>query len=202
MKQEDKNFYGVYAEPLQTVLQNMLDELIQELGRIPQEEDGATPAEHLNSRIKSAESMRGKLKKKGLPEMPETALTKLSDTIGIRVVTHFVGDVYAVLEEMKQAKCWKIVKNKDYIAMPKPNGYRSLHVIVRLPFDNAEIPFIRGEIQLRTIAMDCWASLEHQMRYKKNIQDTALIESELLRCAEEMASTDLTLQTIREMIRK
>lgn len=91
---------------------------------------------------------------------------------------------------------------KDYIALPKPNGYRNLHVIVQLPFGNSEIPFIRGEIQLRTIAMDCWASLEHQMRYKKNILDTALIQSELLRCAEEMASTDLTMQAIREMIQK
>ncbi|MCD7810562.1 MAG: hypothetical protein LUG91_01745 [Ruminococcus sp.] len=202
MKQQDKNFYGVYAEPLLTVQQNMLDELIQELGRIPQEEDGATPAEHLISRIKSAESMCEKLRKRGLPETPEAALSELSDTIGIRIVTHFVGDVYAVLEEIKQADCWEVVNVKDYIALPKPNGYRSLHVIVQLPFGNSEIPFIRGEIQLRTIAMDCWASLEHQMRYKKNIQDTALIQSELLRCAEEMASTDLTMQAIREMIQK
>ena len=202
MKQEDMRFYGEYAVPLQNVLQKMLDEMTQELNRIPQEENGATPAEHLISRIKSADSMREKLKKRGLPETPEAAFNELSDTVGIRVVTHFVGDVYAVLDEMKRADCWKVVKIKDYIAAPKPNGYRSLHVIVQIPFESETVSSIRAEIQLRTIAMDCWASLEHRMRYKKDIQNTALIEAELLRCAEEMASTDLTMETIREMIRK
>ena len=97
---------------------------------------------------------------------------------------------------------WRVVTVKDYIANSKPNGYRSLHVILALPFGVGGIEEIRTEIQLRTIAMDCWASLEHQLKYKKNIGNTELIVSELKRCADEMASTDLSMQTIRDLIHK
>ena len=97
---------------------------------------------------------------------------------------------------------WKVVTVKGYIANAKPNGYRSLHVLLNLPFGVGGIDAINVEIQLRTIAMDCWASLEHQLKYKKHIKNTALIVDELKRCADEMASTDLSMQTIRDLIQK
>lgn len=208
MDMEEQAFYGNYFELLQTVERTMLGEIRRLLADIPQEEENATAAEHLSARLKTARSCKEKLKRLGLPETPKAALEHLSDVVGVRVVTHFVGDVYAVLEQMQQSPSFEIVKIKDYIAAPKPNGYRSLHVILYMPFREVkgegqeDLPRIQTEVQLRTIAMDCWASLEHQLRYKKHIQNAALIESELLRCAEEMASTDLSMQTIREMIRR
>lgn len=200
MENKDAIFYAPYTEGLEQIEKTMVQELETELHNIPQEEYTSTPAEYLKSRIKSADSMCEKLRKHGYAETAENALTCMSDAVGVRVITHFVGDVYAVLEQTKKATCWKVVQVKDYIAVPKPNGYRSLHIIVELPFPSPIIPTIRAEIQLRTIAMDCWASLEHQMKYKKHIQNADLIESELYRCANEMASTDLTMQAIREMI--
>ena len=159
-------------------------------------------AEHLKCRIKGAESMKEKLRRKNLPETPENGLKYLSDIVGARVVTHFVGDIYTVLELIEQDTCWKVQTVKDYIAEAKPNGYRSLHVILNVPFHVGGFDSVNVEIQMRTIAMDCWASLEHQLKYKKTIRNTALIVDELKRCADEMASTDLTMQTIRDMIQR
>ena len=96
-----------------------------------------------------------------------------------------------------------LLQEKDYIRAPKPNGYRSYHMILSLPLrflGEEPQPTVWLEVQLRTIAMDCWASLEHQLKYKRDIPDQALIVRELKRCADEIASTDLSLQTIRELI--
>lgn len=146
--------------------------------------------------------MQEKLHKKGFETTADSALANVSDIVGFRLVTHFVGEVYDIVERMKQDGTFRIVKEKDYIANPKPNGYRSYHVILECLFSEAESGTIRVEVQLRTIAMDCWASLEHEMKYKKHIDNVELIERELKRCAGEMASTDLTMQTLRDMIRK
>lgn len=197
----EADYYGPYFEKLVQARDNLLlkiRKLLEELTEDPEH----MPAEHIRSRIKSADSTRDKLRRLGCPTDAESALDTLSDVIGIRIVTHFVGDVYAILEKLKRDSGWEIVTVKDYIASPKPNGYRSLHVILKIPFGDAKRPFIRTEIQLRTIAMDCWASLEHQIKYKKEISDVTLIVAELKRCADEMASTDLSMQTIREMIRE
>ncbi len=188
------DFYSEYRPLLEQVERELLCEITGIVERTRHDEVYAR-AEHIHSRIKSEWSAREKLEKKGYSPNPKNALAHLSDLIGIRVVTHFIGDVYALLEEIQTSKCWRVVKVKDYIANPKPNGYRSLHVIVQMQG-------IHAEIQLRTIAMDCWASLEHRMRYKKDIPNTHLISSELARCAAEMASTDLTMQTILAMIQR
>ena len=197
MKNEYSDFYGIYTELInnsEKEIMKKLHEIINELTNDPEN----NPAEHILSRIKRPDSLCEKLKKDGLPETPETAIKNISDIIGIRIVTHFVGDVYKISRKIEECSYWKIIKKKDYIEAPKPNGYRSLHIII-LPNDSD----IRAEIQLRTIAMDCWASLEHQMKYKKNIgKNTELIVSELKRCADEIASTDLSMQTLREMIEK
>ena len=179
----------------------MLHEIQAILDSISTDSEKA-PAEHLKCRIKGAESLKEKLRKNGLPQTPAAGLQHLSDVVGARVVTHFIGDIYTVLEWIRRSDKWKVKQVKDYIAAPKPNGYRSLHVILTVPFGVGGIDTIDTEIQMRTIAMDCWASLEHQLKYKKNIRSTALIVEELKRCADEMASTDLSMQTIRDLIRR
>lgn len=202
MTDKDIQYYGIYSEALLKTEELILGELNRIISAVT-EENEHSPAEHIRSRIKSAESMREKLQRRGSSEVDaETALRLMSDAVGVRVVTHFVGDVYAVYDRIKQSPCWKVIQSKDYISNPKPNGYRSLHVILEIPIDSPELKSVQAEIQLRTIAMDCWASLEHQMKYKKDIKNAPLIIDELRRCADEMASTDLTMQTIRGMIQQ
>ncbi len=156
---------------------------------------GMDPVEHLLFRIKSEESMREKCRRKNLPETTHSALTLIHDAIGIRVVCPFLDDVYSIRDALLASPGIKPVEEKDYIRHAKPNGYRSLHLILFL-----EEGFY-AELQLRTISMDTWAALEHHLKYKKSLgKDVALIEAELKRCAEELAGTDLSMQTIRDMI--
>ena len=142
---------------------------------------------------------------KGLPETPYSALNVITDAIGIRIVTRFIDDIYAIIHHLKASSDLTVVTEKDYIRNAKPNGYRSYHMILK-----AAVPYedVRGnfpgeyyvEIQLRTIAMDMWASLEHQLKYKQNISNASMITSELKRCADELASCDVSMQTIRTLI--
>jgi len=201
MSNEQELYYGRYSDDIERIMDEVLDELTSILDSISTDPE-QTPFEHLISRVKGVESAKQKLAGKGLEENAESALTNLTDIIGIRVITHFIGDIYDILDRISSDTSWRVEKIKDYIAAPKENGYRSLHVILRVPFIPGEIDDIGVELQLRTIAMDCWAALEHQMRYKKDIKDTALISGELKRCADEMASTDLTMQTIRDVLCK
>ncbi len=161
--------------------------------------------EHLSIRIKSDESMREKCRRKGLPETAESALGVVKDAIGIRIVCSFVEDIFSIVEYIKGFEDCEIVKEKDYIRHAKPNGYRSYHIIlaVKTPYEDVygNIPGIYYvEMQIRTIAMDTWAALEHKMKYKKDIPNQELLVSELKRVADELASCDLSMQTIRDMI--
>ena len=201
MKQDDILFYGIFAPRLEEIQALMLREIQTMLDSISTDPETAV-AEHIKCRVKSSESLKEKLRRTGLPETAESGLRSLSDLVGARVITHFVGDIYTVLDLIEQNQNWRVKQIKDYIANMKPNGYRSLHVILSLPFGVGGIDTIDVEIQLRTIAMDCWASLEHQLKYKKKIRNAALIADELKRCADEMASTDLTMQTIRDLIQR
>lgn len=159
------------------------------------------PIEHYSARIKSAQSMKEKLKRRGLPVTVEAALAEVYDAAGVRVICGFIDDVYTVAENLRNQSDFEIVEEKDYIRHPKPNGYRSYHMIIKVPVHTPnQVWHMYAEIQLRTIAMDCWASLEHQLKYKHEIQNQDMIVAELKRCADEIASTDLTLQTIRELI--
>ena len=201
MKQEDLRFYGEFAPKLEEIEQLLMREIQAMLDSISTDSETA-PAEHIKCRVKGADSLKEKLRRTGLVETPEGGLRGLSDLVGARVVTHFIGDIYTVLELIQHNENWRVKQVKDYIANAKPNGYRSLHIIITLPFGVGGIETIDAEIQLRTIAMDCWASLEHQLKYKKAVRSTALIVEELKRCADEMASTDLSMQTIRDLIKK
>ena len=199
MKQEDLRFYGEFMPKLEETENLLMREIQAMLDSISTDAETAL-AEHIKCRIKGVDSLCEKLRRFELEETAACALRNLSDIVGVRVVTHFVGDIYTVLELIEKNEHWKVVTVKDYIANAKPNGYRSLHVLLSLPFGVSGIDNINVEIQLRTIAMDCWASLEHQLKYKKHIKNTELIVDELKRCADEMASTDLSMQTIRDLI--
>ena len=190
----DNSIYGPYLPELEQVRTRLMDE-IERIRTDLSDRLGMDPVEHCLSRIKTEESMREKCRRKGLPETVDSALFRIHDAIGIRVVAAFVSDVYRIRDLLSQVNGLRITEEKDYIRHAKPNGYRSLHLI--LLCDEKWY----AEVQLRTISMDTWAALEHHMRYKKKIsRNLPLIEAELKRCADELASTDLSMQTIREMI--
>ena len=190
------SIYGSHLPELECAMQFLVNE-INVLRNKVKEEVGDDPIEHLNYRIKSEQSMREKCRRKGLPETEDTALRIIHDAIGIRVVCAFLNDVYIIREHLVNLSNCKVVEEKDYIKHAKPNGYRSYHLVL-LVDDNIYV-----EIQLRTISQDTWAALEHQIHYKKvKTENDALIISELKRCADELASTDISMQTIRDMIRK
>ncbi|KIR01415.1 GTP pyrophosphokinase [Lachnospiraceae bacterium TWA4] len=188
------SIYGKYRPRLEQVMDYLVDE-ISNLREQIITSTGIDPIEHCLSRIKSEDSMREKCERKGLPVTTESALQKIHDAIGIRVVCAFINDVYLVKNYIAKLEDIKVIEEKDYIKHAKPNGYRSYHMIVQFQDE------IYAEIQLRTISMDTWAALEHHMKYKKNIGgNQELIVSELKRCADELASTDLSMQTIKDMI--
>lgn len=159
---------------------------------------GIEPILYCKSRIKSPESMMRKLERKGISTDGNTALEMTHDAVGVRVVCSFLDDVYKIADWLRTRPEFEIVETKDYIAYPKPNGYRSLHMI--LSFSSFGDRKIKAEIQLRTIAIDFWAALEHQLKYKKNVEHEKTIRSELKRCADEIASVDVSMQTLRELI--
>ena len=140
-----------------------------------------------------------------MPRAPESALKEIRDAIGIRIVCGFIEDIYQTIEVLRQLEGCEIVLEKDYIRAAKPNGYRSYHLIlaVETPYEdchgqNPGRYFV--EIQLRTIAMDSWASLEHQLKYKKELENTEELTRELLECAEVSAALDAKMEEIRKRI--
>ncbi len=160
--------------------------------------DGVEPILYCKSRIKQPESIIRKLEQRGFPTDVGSALSNVHDAVGVRVVCSFVDDVYKVTQWLRTNEEFVIIETKDYIAYPKPNGYRSLHLVLRFP--SGPEPGLMAEIQLRTIAIDFWAALEHQMKYKKDIGHEKTIRNELKRCADEIASVDMSMHTLRDLI--
>lgn len=164
-------------------------------------ETGQDPLLYTTARLKSAASMRAKLLRLGQRPTAQNALTAVHDAAGVRAVCLFGEDVYRLAEALGEMQGMQIVQAKDYIARPKPSGYRSYHLIVKQPVSRPEGQrLVTVEIQLRTIAMDTWAALEHEIQYKQDVPEQKLIRAELKRCADEIASTELSMQTIRELI--
>lgn len=193
-------FYNDWLDDLQQAAQIVV-ERITSLGEQIKNRQGRAPIEHCKCRIKTAASMREKLRRNQLPPTLEMAKTKIYDAAGIRVICPFINDVYLLVHELRQQSDFKIQTEKDYILHPKDNGYRSYHIIIQVTiFHNEQLIQVPVEVQLRTIAMDCWASLEHQLRYKKHLPASAALAAELKRCADEMASTDLSMQAIQETL--
>lgn len=160
------------------------------------------PVASSQTRIKSAESMRQKLQRLAFPVTAESAMKNVFDAAGVRLVCPFIQDIDRTAELIRAIPGVQIQTEKDYIRSPKPNGYRSYHMILSMPlrFLGNSQKTVWLEVQLRTIAMDCWANIEHQLKYKQNIPDQALLLQELKRCADEITSTDLSLQTIHDLI--
>ncbi len=159
------------------------------------------PIEHINARIKSPESIAKKLKNKNLPICSDSIPNNLNDVAGIRVICSFIDDIYTIAGMLIRQDDVRLVKMKDYIEHPKPNGYRSLHLILEVPVFFADVTRpMRVEVQIRTIAMDFWASLDHHLRYKKDVKDAQEIENELRRCADVISQTDEDMLKIRKKI--
>lgn len=159
------------------------------------------PIESIQSRIKRPISIAEKLRRLNKPVTVDSIMENLNDVAGIRVICPFIEDIYQVAKMLSVQDDLTVITVKDYIKSPKPNGYRSYHMIVEIPvfFSNYKQP-MRVEIQIRTVAMDFWASLEHQLKYKNQSADTAQIVQELKECADIIAKTDLQMQQLRHRI--
>lgn len=196
---QEKNFrkmmmmYSCAIKEVKTKLQVLNDELSITRQR--------NPIEFIKSRIKQPISIASKLKRKGYPITVESAMENLSDVAGVRVICAFIDDIYKVADMLTAQDDIELIKRKDYIKNPKMNGYRSLHLIVEVPvFFSDHKEQMRVEVQIRTIAMDFWASLEHQLKYKKDIDDAENIMYELRACADVINRTDYHMQSLRDRI--
>lgn len=159
------------------------------------------PFESIKCRIKSPESIIGKLERNGIPFSVENIEKNLNDIAGIRVICSFPEDIYMLVDCLLKRDDIILIEKKDYIKNPKPNGYRSLHLILDIPiFLTDEKKHMRVEVQFRTIAMDFWASLEHKMKYKKDIQNADSISEELKYCADLISQLDRRMEQIRNRI--
>lgn len=199
------SIYESYYDTMIQVMEHIAHQL-EANSRRYETEHGDKLYEHLNYRIKGDESMRDKLAKRGLAPTAYNALRKVKDSIGLRVVCLFIDDVYENVALLKSLPGCSVVQEKDYIKDAKPNGYRSYHMILDVVTDAPDVDdknpgHYYVEIQLRTIAMDTWAALEHELKYKKNIANPELITQELHRCANELASCDVSMQTLKKIIR-
>ena len=197
----EREFYGENLILLEGAISEFLS-CMDMIRRYEVQLGNRDPVASSQTRIKSAESMRQKLQRLAFPITAESAMKNVFDAAGVRLVCPFIQDIDRTAELIRAIPGVQIQTEKDYIRNPKPNGYRSYHMILSMPLrflGNSQKTEWR-EVQLRTIAMDCWANIEHQLKYKQNIPDQALLVQELKRCADEITSTDLSLQTIRDLI--
>lgn len=249
----DADFYGDYLQKLKEItwrFEISLETYLMERGMNRERK----PISSWKTRIKSPDSMKEKLIKRGFEPTAENAVYAVHDAAGVRVICPLVDDVASVAQFIRELPCFEVVQEKDYIRHPKPNGYRSYHMILARSNDSkldpeatrlaatkaavearevslsqlidhvnatgaldgielegesdqstANEPYEFGrrmclEVQLRTIAMDSWASIEHELKYKKDLPNQEFLQAELKRCADEMAATDLSLQTIADLI--
>lgn len=161
------------------------------------------PIESIKTRVKSYDSLLRKIRRKNIPLNLTAIEENIHDIAGVRVICSFPDDIYELAESFLKQDDITLIEKKDYIQNPKPSGYRSLHLIVQVPiFLQNTKKFVTVEVQLRTIAMDFWASLEHKMRYKKNIpaEQVKFLQDELSDCAKQSAALDERMQNIRKVI--
>ena len=158
------------------------------------------PIETIKSRLKSQDSILKKMGRKGIPVTLENMEREIDDIAGVRVICSFVEDVYMLVDCLLQQDDITLLEKKDYIRYPKDSGYRSLHLIVQVPiFLQNEKRQMKVEVQIRTLAMDLWASQEHKLRYKKSIpeDEEESISNELAECAQILSSVDTRMQALR-----
>ena len=163
----------------------------------------ANPIESIRTRVKSPESIVRKLHDRNLPLSIDSIQENLDDIAGIRVICSFQNDIYMLADKFLEQDDITLIERKDYIKDPKPSGYRSLHLIVEVPiFTEEGKKMMRAEVQLRTIAMDFWASLEHKLRYKKKLSDEQMkaLSAGLTECSRVTAELDQTMQGVYDKV--
>ena len=194
--QELMMMYSCAIREMRTKLEVLNDELSVHHQRIP--------IEFITSRVKKPLSIVEKLHRYGVPVSVESVEKNLNDVAGVRVICSFIDDIYTVADMLLRQDDITLIKKKDYIEHPKDNGYRSLHLIIEIPvFFSNQKKNMRVEVQIRTIAMDFWASVDHQLKYKQNIEDvenTDELSAELKECADIIAQTDARMQAIKNKI--
>ena len=204
MQQDDKIF--LYEQFQQYAVQEAMANSMEQFQQLVTKygcaiKEVRTKFEVLNEEL-SIKSKR-KLQRKGLAFTLENMQNELNDVAGVRVICDFVDDIYEIADMLLKQDDIRLISYKDYIREPKPNGYRSYHMIVETPvFFSEGKEFLKVEVQLRTIAMDFWASLEHELKYKKDLSqiDSASISAQLLECATTIADMDSKMQEIKNQI--
>jgi putative GTP pyrophosphokinase len=204
-RQKIKQFVGYYAQPYKELMayyrcammsvETKFNVLNEELSL----QYDRNPIETIKARLKSPESIVDKLQRRGYPISVESIESNLNDVAGVRVICSYTSDIYMLADAFSRQDDIVLYKKKDYIENPKPNGYRSLHLIVGVPiFLRDEKRIMRVEVQFRTISMDFWASLEHKIRYKKDLPAGAELEKELLECAAISAELENRMERIQK----
>lgn len=161
------------------------------------------PIHHIESRLKTPRSIVDKLRLKALPLTLDSIRTNLTDVAGIRVICNYIDDIYHLAELLSYQDDIQLIKTEDYIITPKQNGYRSLHLVIEIPIFLAEKTVNTPvEIQLRTIAMDFWASLEHELNYKNDSTITGGLSERLKKCADSISAVDTEMQDIHKQLLK
>ena len=190
-----RQLYNGAIREITTKLENLDDEFSTRYAH--------NPIHHMESRLKSLKSIVGKLQRKGLPLTLASAQKELYDIAGVRVICNYIDDIYDLADMLCGQGDVAVLRRRDYIQEPKPNGYRSLHLTVRIPvFLSTGSVGVPVEIQIRTIALDFWASLEHQLRYKAEHTVPPSLRAQLKACAEESAALDLRMQEIYRQLSK
>ncbi len=192
---ELQQLYNAAIKEIQTKLEILNEEFKVKFAR--------NPIHHVESRLKSTRSIINKLRKKNVEVSIESAKANLNDIAGIRIVCCYIDDVYRVSDMLLAQTDIELVKSQDYIKEPNYNGYRSLHLDLRVPvFLSERTEKVTVEVQIRTVAMDFWASLEHDLRYKSDKDIPASIGEDMLRCANEIAEIDAKMQSIYQQIQE
>lgn len=192
-----EEFYGAEYQRLKAA-ESYLTQSILEYQCFLEDRNDFPVIEFCRSRIKSPESMTAKLRKRGFPVNAEAALTKVNDALGIQIVCSFFRDIYRAASWLRNHPDFRVIQIKDYIAHPKSSGYRSYHVILEIV--NGEGAGIRAEVQIRTVALDFWADLEHQLQYKRAEGTPEPPADDLRRYADDLISADMSIQTMRDLI--
>lgn len=159
------------------------------------------PIETIKFRIKKPKSIAEKLVRRGYPVTLDSVSENLNDVAGVRVICSFIEDIYTIAKMLTSQDDVRLLEVKDYIKTPKENGYRSFHMIIEIPvFFSDEKRYMKVEVQIRTMAMDFWASLEHQVKYKRTVANAEEMSARLKKCADLIASTDAEMQNIAHEI--
>ncbi|MCI6107316.1 MAG: GTP pyrophosphokinase family protein [bacterium] len=182
-----------------TILEAELEILLKEY----EYRAGNSPVEHIKSRLKSEKSILKKLEDKGYDKTVENVEKHIHDIVGFRIVCSFLSDVYDIVNIIKSSKNFKLKGENDYIKNPKETGYSSYHLNILVPiYLEEKLEYVEAEIQIRTVAMDFWASLDHKLQYKLPEDIPVYLERELLSCSDEIKIMDLKMQNLYDIVKK